>query len=91
MISRNELTPHRPRRTDVRAPMQDRFPDSPTGRSVVDGPLPLAPDARPRAHDRPVPDNSGEPRGHTSSIDVDVANSPPRSMKLVSLERPTNP
>ena len=31
MIARNELTPPRPRRTVVRAPMQDRFPDSPTG------------------------------------------------------------
>ena len=31
MIARNELTPPRPRRTVVRAPMQDRFPDSSTG------------------------------------------------------------
>ena len=92
MIARNELTPPRPRRTVVHAPMQNRLPDSPTGpcegrRSVVDRPLPLAPDARLRARDRPVPANSGQPRGHTFSIDVDVANSPPqpRSIRLVTL------
>lgn len=30
MTARNELTPTRPRRTVVRAPMQDRFPDPST-------------------------------------------------------------